>query len=104
MNGPTLPPDYSTAIPTLADAIRRAIDGTVPPLFVDYTNKRVLIGSTTASGTATLQVFGNIAVIASGSGYVFADGTKQTTAASTGASGSPASVNPYYAWLVFGGF
>lgn len=51
-----LGPNYEESITTLNDDIRRAVDGTVPPLFVDYTNKRILIGTNTASGTASLQV------------------------------------------------
>lgn len=51
----------------MQEILRRAVDGTVKPLFVDYTNQRVLIGETTASASpASLEVAGGNAKIVSG--------------------------------------
>ena len=51
---------------------RRGIDGTVVPVFVDYTNQRVLIGATAASTTqpGKLEVNGDVKVTDSAKGLV----------------------------------
>ena len=48
--------------------LRRAVDGTVVPLFVDYTNQRVIIGATATDGNnSTVQVqVGDIEVTTAG--------------------------------------
>lgn len=43
----------------LRDITRRAVDGTVVPLFVDQTSGKVLIGTVVASGPEILQVTGS---------------------------------------------
>src|SRR3990167_2202694 len=47
------------------EILRRAPDGTVVPLFVDYNNQRVLIGSISASAAnqGKLEVTGDIKII-----------------------------------------
>lgn len=54
---------------------RRAIDGTVVPILVDYTNQRILIGSTSASASpAKLEVTGgDIKIVTAGSGVIIAN-------------------------------
>lgn len=53
---------YAVLMQCLTEIQRRAVDGTVSPLFVDYTNNRVLIGTTTASGSNQFQVLGSITI------------------------------------------
>lgn len=69
--------DFISSLPSLIDLIRRSIDGTVLPIFVDYTNQRVLIGSTSASTTnpGKLEVTGDIKIIGTSdlNGLVVAD-------------------------------
>lgn len=78
--------DYDESLWMLSELIKNTTSNTLLPLFVDTTNNRVLVGSITASGTGNqFQVFGgDIACIGTGTanGYVFPDGTKQTTASS----------------------
>lgn len=45
----SLPSSAEDILPILQELLRRAVDGTVVPLFVDDVNGRVLIGTTTAS-------------------------------------------------------
>jgi len=72
MIGISLPNKVEFLLDCLTDVIRRAVDGTVLPLIVDYTNQRVLIGSTTASTSnpAKLEVTGDIKVLGSSNGVV----------------------------------
>lgn len=46
----------------LRDVVRRAVDGTVIPLFVDNSSKRVLIGTVKAIGPDILQVSGDATI------------------------------------------
>lgn len=59
---------------TLLDILKRAVDGTVVPVFVDYTNQRVIIGATVSAGSgAKLQVNGDIEIIGSSNGFIVSD-------------------------------
>ena len=62
-------------ISLLSDMLRRSIDGTVVPLFVDSTNQRVIVGSTVSSGNNSLiQVNGgDIETITAGKGIIIKD-------------------------------
>lgn len=82
MNSAPLQRDYLVSLQTLNEVIRRSIDGTVPPLFVDYANQRVLIGSTTASGSAKLQIVGNVTVNGTVTGTAFSGNGAQLTGVS----------------------
>lgn len=59
----------------MLEILRRAIDGTVPPLFVDSTNQRVIIGGTSASASPAKQEVtgGDIKVVDAGSGIIIAN-------------------------------
>lgn len=75
---PVSVPSVSTGeglISCLLEIVRRAIDGTVLPLFVDNTNQRVLIGATSAttSNIGKLEVTGDIKVIGGGSGIIISN-------------------------------
>ena len=57
----------SAVIPTLRDTalyrllqdlLRRAVDGTVAPLFVDYTNQRIGVRTTTPAASAAFEIAG----------------------------------------------
>lgn len=67
------------SIDELASAIlelqRRAVDGTVVPLFVDSTNQRVVIGGTSVSASpAKFEIAsGDIKVVAAGSGIILSN-------------------------------
>ena len=76
MRGLSLPDKIEDALSSLAELVRRAVDGTVPPMFVDYENQRVLIRSTTASA-ATSQFEIALALLVSTGGNVTALGTQQ---------------------------
>ena len=54
------------------EILRRAADGTVVPLFIDYSNQRVLIGAVTASSAnpGKLEVTGDIRIITSTNGIL----------------------------------
>lgn len=41
----TIPGDPKLILPGIEEIIRRAVDGTIVPLYVDYQNQRVIIGS-----------------------------------------------------------
>ena len=58
------------------DVLRRAIDGTVKPLFVDNTNFRVGIQATSLNSNSSLTVSGGITLSATGT----ADDTVPTKA------------------------
>lgn len=68
----TLPDTVEFLIEALEDVVRRAIDGTVVPLVVDYTNQRVLIGATAASTSnpGKMEVTGDLKIIGASSGVV----------------------------------
>lgn len=59
----------------LMDIVRRAVDGTVVPLFVDYSNQRVIVGGTTTVGNnSTVQIqVGDIEVTTAGKGIIIKD-------------------------------
>lgn len=64
---------YEDAIPVLMELMRRAVDGTVIPLFVDYTNNRVIIGATAISSSpvGSLEVAGgDIKIVTTGKGLL----------------------------------
>ena len=65
------PVSYDLSI-LLHEFLRRAIDGTVPPLFVDYVNQRVIFNGTTISAApAKVEVAsGDIKVVSAGSGLI----------------------------------
>ena len=66
--------DFTDSQPVLNELMRRAVDGTVIPIFVDYTNKRVIIGSTSASAVPQmLEVAGNIKITTGGNYLVLPD-------------------------------
>lgn len=71
--------DVSTAI---ADIYKRAVDGTIVPIFVDYTNQRVIIGGSSSLGSnAPFQVqSGDIEITTAGKGIILKDdgGTTHT--------------------------
>jgi hypothetical protein len=54
--------DHYALSQTLRDISRRAVDGTVLPLFLDQSGRRVLIGAVVANGNDILQVNGNATV------------------------------------------
>ena len=54
MKGLSLPNNISDALPALSELVRRAVDGSVPPLQIDVENQRILIRSTTASAATSL--------------------------------------------------
>lgn len=60
---------------TISEMLRRAVDGTIKPLFVDYTNQRVIIGGTSSAGqNAPLQVqSGDIEITTAGKGLILKD-------------------------------
>lgn len=64
--------DVGTLTSLVQEVIRRGVDGTIVPLFVDYQNQRVLIGSITASTTqpGKLEVNGDIKVTDAAKGIV----------------------------------
>ena len=74
INGRVLP--VLVTIDELASAIlelqRRAVDGTVVPLFVDYTNQRIVIGgiSVSASPAKVEIVAGDLKIVTAGSGVI----------------------------------
>lgn len=59
----------------LLEILRRAVDGTVVPLFVDYSNNRIIIGGVSASASpATIEVAqGDIKVVSAGSGIILSN-------------------------------
>ena len=77
IQGRALP--FMVNIEELASAIleimRRGVDGTVVPLFVDYENQRVVIGGTAVSASpAKFEVAsGDIKVAAAGSGLILSN-------------------------------
>lgn len=64
--------DLATSI---LEILRRGVDGTVVPLFVDYKNQRVIIGGTSVSASpATLEIkTGDVKVVAAGSGVILSN-------------------------------
>ena len=56
----------------LQDILRRAPDGTVVPLFVDYVNQRIIIGATSASAApAKVEVVsGSVKIVTPGYGII----------------------------------
>lgn len=64
----------------VAEILRRGVDGTVVPLFVDSINQRVIIGNTQASASpASLEIHnGDAKVVTAGSGLILSNrsGTK----------------------------
>ena len=56
----------------LLEVQRRAVDGTVVPLFVDYVNQRVLIGSSAVSASpAKVEITsGDLKIITAGRGVI----------------------------------
>lgn len=59
-------------IQVIQEILRRAVDGTNVPLFVDYNNQRVIIGSTSASAApAKFEVSGgSVKVVTQGQGFI----------------------------------
>lgn len=59
----------------LLEVGRRAVDGTVVPLFVDYTNNRVLIGATVASTSniGKVEITGDVRVLGTANGIILPD-------------------------------
>lgn len=80
MNSVSIPNKVEDLIGILQDFVRRAIDGTTIPLFVDYTNNRVIIGGIESSSSpATFEIAtGDIKVVTAGKGIILSsrDGTK----------------------------
>ena len=78
----------------LQEILRRSIDGTAVPLFTDYNNQRVLIGSITAStaNAGKLEVTGDIRIITSTNGLVMSAASgnlwRMTIEEATGEDGS----------------
>ena len=72
MKALALPNDPKYLLPILVELLRRAVDGTVPPLFVDYDNQRIIFGGTTISASpATVEIAtGDIKIVSSGSGII----------------------------------
>lgn len=64
----------------VAEILRRGVDGTVVPLFVDSVNQRVIIGSTAVSASpAKVEVNGgDLKIVDAGSGVIISNraGTK----------------------------
>ena len=54
MKSISLPDKVEDILPSLIDLVRRSIDGTVSPLFVDYENFKVIIRETTASAASSV--------------------------------------------------
>ena len=77
INGVQLPikADNNSLSSAVLDIRRRAIDGTVVPLFIDYANQRVIVGAiATANSNAKVQVNGgDIEVIGSTNGIILTD-------------------------------
>lgn len=67
-----LAPDYSDSLWAFNELMRRAVDGTINPFFVDTVNKRIIIGGTSSMGNGSpLQVqSGDIEVTTAGNGFV----------------------------------
>lgn len=59
-------------LPALQEIIRRANDGTITPMLIDYINQRIIVGSTTATAASTskLLVDGDVSVIGTASGII----------------------------------
>lgn len=59
----------------LIEVLRRAVDGTVPPLFVDYTNQRVIFNGTTISASpANVEVAaGDLKIVTAGKGLILSN-------------------------------
>ena len=69
----SLPNSVDGLLGALLEIVRRAIDGTVPPVIVDQTNQRVLIGGTaaTTANTGKMEISGgDLKVVSSGYGVV----------------------------------
>lgn len=82
-------------VPTLKDAnlyqllagiVRRAVDGTVLPLFVDYANQYV--GVKTTSPTEALHVLGNLLLGTAGNGVKIKEGSNATMGVATLVAGA----------------
>ena len=56
----------------IAILLQKAIDGTVVPLFVDYVNQRILIGTTAVSASAAKVevVSGDVKIVTAGYGLI----------------------------------
>lgn len=78
-----IPQSTDGLVSALIDIVRRAVDGTVVPLIVDYTNQRVLIGATAAQTSGTngkVEITGgDVRIVDSGKGLIVTtpDGSKQ---------------------------
>lgn len=69
----SLPNRVEELLPVLQEIIRRAVDGTVVPLFVDTANQRILVGASEASTSNIGKVEitgGDLKVISSGYGVI----------------------------------
>lgn len=76
MKSISLPANITDAMSALSEIVRRAVDGTVSPLFVDESNQRVLIGAVAVSGSnvGKLEVTGgDIKVVDNAKGIVLND-------------------------------
>ena len=75
MQSISLPNKVEDLLGVLSDLARRAVDGTVTPLFVDSANQRVIVGATTvSSGTAgKVEVAGDIKITSAASGIILTD-------------------------------
>lgn len=63
---------WEDSIPALTELMRRAIDGTVLPIFVDITNQVVIIGASSKSSAPSgkLEVTGDVKVLGAGNGLI----------------------------------
>ena len=69
----SLPNKVEDLLPVLQENVRRSVDGTVPPILVDVTNQRILVGASVASTTNIGKVEitgGDLKVISGGYGVV----------------------------------
>ena len=70
-----LPNDINDVLVALQEIIRRAVDGTGVPIFVDVPNQRIIIGGTSSSSsTSKLEVVGgDVKIYTAGSGVIIPD-------------------------------
>ena len=71
-----LPNETEGLLGALLEIVRRAIDGTVPPLVVDQTNQRVLIGTTSATTSSIGKVEvkgGDLKIVDAGNGLILSN-------------------------------
>lgn len=69
---PTVQRVLEIITPVLAEIVRRAVDGTVPSIFTDYINQRVIIGASAIStaNPGKIEITGDAKVLGSGNGLI----------------------------------